>query len=75
MSKREHELVPVHKIMSHTEVSALLATLGLSLNNLPKILVEDPQVKKIGAKVGDVLEIEREDFGKSYKHYRYVVGK
>jgi len=51
----------------------LLSSLSLGLNNLPKILLNDAQSKKLGAKVGDVIEIEREEFGKSYKHYRYVV--
>lgn len=73
MSKREHELVPEHRIMSHNEANSLLDSLGVSTNNLPKILVSDPQVKKIGAKIGDIIEIEREDFGKSFKYYRFVV--
>ncbi len=61
--------------MSHTDVSAMLSSLGIGTHNLPKILVTDPQAKKLEAKPGDVIEIEREDFGKSYKHYRYVVEK
>ena len=73
MSKRDHELVPEHKVMSHTEANSLLNTLGVSANNLPKILLSDPQVQKIGAKVGDIIEIEREDFGKSFKYYRVVI--
>ena len=75
MSKRDHELVPVHRVMSRNEVNELLDTLGLGLSNLPKILVDDPQAKKLEAKIGDVLEIDRTDFGKDSKHYRHVVGK
>ncbi len=59
--------------MSRNSVNELLASLGITLNNLPKILVSDPQAQKAGAKVGDVLEMERHDFGKSYTYYRYVV--
>lgn len=73
MSKREHDLVPTHRIMSRNEVNSLLASLGITLSNLPKILVNDPQAKKLGAKAGDVLEIDREDFGKAYTYYRLVV--
>ena len=73
MVKRDHELVPVHRVMSGSEVDELLKTLGIKISNLPKLLVEDPQAKKIGAKVGDVLEIDRDDFGKQYKYYRQVV--
>ena len=73
MSKREHDLVPTHRIMSRSEVNSVLTTLGITLSNLPKIVVSDPQVKKLGAKTGDVLQIEREDFGKAYTYYRLVV--
>lgn len=73
LSKRDHELVPAHAVLSRSEVTTLLNTLGLNPNNLPKILLNDPQVTKIGAKVGDVIEIERVDFGKSFKYYRLVV--
>lgn len=73
MSKREHELVPIHKILSRNDADKVFETLGIGIGNLPKILADDPQAKKIGAQPGDVLEIEREDFGKSYKYYRHVV--
>ncbi len=73
MSKREHELVPTHKVISHSDANSMLASFGISVYNLPKILVDDPQAKKLGAKAGDIIEIEREDFGKSYKYYRHVV--
>ncbi len=75
LSKREHDLVPTHRIMSRNEVNEVLAALGVTLGNLPKILVNDPQAKKAQAKAGDVLEIDREDFGKGYKYYRYVVDR
>jgi len=70
--KREHELVPVHRIMNKSEIEELLNKLGLKVSNLPKILFSDPQARKIGAQVGDVLEIDRDDFGKQYKYYRQV---
>jgi DNA-directed RNA polymerase subunit H len=73
LSKREHELVPLHRIMSKTEVSELTSEMGITVNNLPKVLVTDPQAVKIEAKAGDVLEISRDDFGRKYKYYRLVV--
>ena len=73
MVKREHELVPIHRIMSESEINELLEKMGITANNLPKILLTDPQAKKISAKVGDVIEIEREDLGIQYKYYRQVV--
>jgi DNA-directed RNA polymerase subunit H len=73
--KREHELVPAHRIMSKTDVSELLTKMGVGLNNLPKIQLSDPQVKKLEAKVGDVIAISRNDYGREYMHYRIVVAK
>jgi DNA-directed RNA polymerase subunit H (RpoH/RPB5) len=58
--------------MSAKEVEALLKERGITANNLPKILFGDPQVKKLGAKPGDVLAIDRND-GKAYEYYRQVV--
>lgn len=72
MSKRDHELVPAHRVMSKKEVETLLAAMGINVTNLPRILVTDPQTVKLKAKAGDVLEIEREDFGKKYSYYRLV---
>ncbi|MDE1854972.1 MAG: DNA-directed RNA polymerase subunit H [Candidatus Micrarchaeota archaeon] len=59
--------------MSRNDINSVLSTLGITVGNLPKILVSDPQAKKLSAKAGDVLEIEREDFGKAYTYYRLVV--
>ncbi|MGA3020418.1 MAG: DNA-directed RNA polymerase subunit RpoH/Rpb5 C-terminal domain-containing protein [Candidatus Micrarchaeales archaeon] len=73
MVKREHELVPPHRIMSRTEINELTETMGMSISNLPKILVSDPQAKKLEAKAGDVIEISRNDSGNSYKYWRCVV--
>ena len=38
-----------------------------------RLQLREPQAKKLSAKAGDVLEIEREDFGKAYTYYRLVV--
>ena len=73
MVKRDHEFVPIHRILSANKVSEVLARLGIMSSNLPKILKSDPQAVKLQAQVGDVLEIERDDFGNKYIHYRQVV--
>ena len=72
MVKRDHELVPVHRIMSASEIKKLLEEMDLKAYNLPKIHESDPQAKKIGAKAGDVM-MEREDMKISYKQFRQVV--
>ena len=70
----EHFLVPKHEILSEDEVKELLKKYNVTKDKLPKILVTDPAVKAIGAKVGDVIKIERESptAGISY-YYRVVV--
>ncbi|MDE1874047.1 MAG: DNA-directed RNA polymerase subunit H [Candidatus Micrarchaeota archaeon] len=61
--------------MSHNEVGSVLGDMGISMGNLPSILVDDPQAKKLEAKAGDVIEIEREEQGKPVTYYRRVVEK
>ncbi|MDD2473814.1 MULTISPECIES: DNA-directed RNA polymerase subunit H [unclassified Methanoculleus] len=56
----KHEMVPDHQIMGEAEVSDLLATYHISLEQLPKIYHDDPAVKAIGADVGNVIRITRE---------------
>lgn len=72
----EHELVPKHRIMSEKEVEELLKKYGVTKKELPKILDSDPAVKALGAKVGDVIEIQRESpVAGVIKYYRVVVKK
>ena len=59
--------------MSASEIKKLLEEMDLKAYNLPKIHESDPQAKKIGAKAGDIIEVEREDMGISYKQFRQVV--
>ena len=70
----DHILVPKHEILSEKEKKALLKKYKISEKQLPKILLSDPVVKEIGAKVGDVIKITRESLvaGKSI-YYRIVV--
>jgi DNA-directed RNA polymerase subunit H len=52
-------MVPDHEIMSEEEVSALLNTYNITNEQLPKVFVDDPAVKVIGAKADDVIRIIR----------------
>lgn len=56
----EHMLVPKHEIMSDSEIEDELSDADFVKENLPKIKIEDPVVKHINAKVGDVLRITRD---------------
>jgi DNA-directed RNA polymerase subunit H len=55
----EHIMVPDHKIMGEEEVASLLLTYKITTEQLPKIYHDDPAVKEIGAKVGDVIRTIR----------------
>ncbi len=55
----KHKLVPHHEILKEEEVEKLLKTYGIKKEQLPKILIDDPVVKAINAKEGDVIKIVR----------------
>jgi DNA-directed RNA polymerase subunit H len=52
-------MVPDHKIMSEEEVSQLFSSYSITSEQLPKMYHDDPAVKVIGAKIGDVIRIIR----------------
>ncbi|HOP66498.1 MAG TPA: DNA-directed RNA polymerase subunit H [Methanoregulaceae archaeon] len=55
----DHIMVPDHKIMSEEEVSQLFSSYSITSEQLPKMYHDDPAVKVIGAKIGDVIRIIR----------------
>ncbi|GBC69939.1 hypothetical protein HRbin01_01646 [archaeon HR01] len=55
----EHSLVPKHELLSESEAEELLKRLNITKQQLPYILVSDPVVKRLGAKVGDIIRITR----------------
>jgi len=70
----EHELVPKHEIVSPEEARKLLKELGIEPWQLPWISLNDPVIRAIGAKPGDIVRIIRKSptAGVSIA-YRYVV--
>lgn len=54
-----HALVPKHKILDKKGIEAVCKSYGIVVKDLPKILKDDPAVKMLGAKQGDVVSIER----------------
>ncbi|MCK9150445.1 DNA-directed RNA polymerase subunit H [Methanobacterium alcaliphilum] len=55
----KHELVPDHAVLSKSEVNKVLKKLDIHPEQLPRINLDDPVVKAIGANSGDILEITR----------------
>ncbi len=70
----EHELVPTHIIASNDEIKLVLDHYGIQKNQLPRIYRDDPAVKVLGARPGQVIRVERASptAGQSF-YYRLVV--
>ena len=70
----KHVLVPSHRILSEKEKEELLKEKNIKLHQLPKILINDPAIKELKPKVGDVVEIIRKSpTSGETKYYRVVV--
>ncbi|MCS7134102.1 MAG: DNA-directed RNA polymerase subunit H [Candidatus Caldarchaeum sp.] len=72
----EHVLVPKHEVLSEEEAEELLKRLGVSRDKIPYILPNDPMVKRLGAKAGDIIKITRKSLtaGEAV-YYRVVWGE
>lgn len=73
----EHVLVPKHEILSEKEAKEMLMAYNIQKEQLPKILVDDPCARILGAKPGQVLKITRRSIGTASVSvgYRVVVEK
>lgn len=69
-----HQLICKHSKVADAEKGSLLKRYEITQQDLPKIMLQDPAIKNLGAKAGDVIKIERESktAGKS-AYYREVV--
>jgi len=69
-----HQLVCKHGKVTDAEKESLLKKFDITQQDLPKILEQDPAIKHLSAKAGDIIKIERESktAGKS-AYYREVV--
>jgi len=56
---RDHELVPKHRKLSFEEAVIVLQKLGVKPHELPKISINDPMVRILRARPGDIIEIRR----------------
>ncbi|MEM4717904.1 MAG: DNA-directed RNA polymerase subunit H [Desulfurococcaceae archaeon] len=72
----EHELVPRHELVPPEEALELLKKLGIEPWQLPWISADDPVVKLIGAKPGDIVRIFRKSHTSGvFVTYRYVAAE
>jgi DNA-directed RNA polymerase subunit H len=54
-----HELVPKHEKLSDKEAAALMERYHATLRELPKIGSNDPAIRGLGVKQGDIIRIMR----------------
>lgn len=70
----QSSLVPKHEILGGEEKAELLKRLNVSLKQLPRIKEEDPVVKLLQGKRGDVVKVTRKSpVAGEYFYYRVVV--
>ncbi|MBT4824314.1 DNA-directed RNA polymerase subunit H [Candidatus Woesearchaeota archaeon] len=55
----KHIFVPKHIIISDREKNQLFKTYSITLRELPKIYSNDPAIKHLKTKAGDVVKIVR----------------
>ncbi|MFA6887988.1 MAG: DNA-directed RNA polymerase subunit H [Candidatus Woesearchaeota archaeon] len=54
---RTHSFVPEHILLSEKEKNALFEKYGIHFKELPKIFINDPIIRGMKLKSGDVLKI------------------
>jgi len=70
----KHVLVPIHIKLDEKEAEELLKKYNISKNQLPKIRIDDPAIRNLNVKPGDIIKIIRKSptAGESI-FYRVVV--
>lgn len=68
----KHVFVHKHSILSKKEEKELMEKYNIDKTQLPKIKLSDPALPK-GAKVGDIIKIERKTEKEKVIYYRVVV--
>ena len=55
----DHHLVPKHVKLSKKDKDSLLKEYNIDLKHLPFILIDDPALKELKVKVGDIIKVLR----------------
>jgi DNA-directed RNA polymerase subunit H len=55
----EHNLVPKHELLSPEEGQKILEKYNVTREQMPKIMVDDPAIKHLQGKPGDIIKIIR----------------
>ncbi len=71
-----HILVPEHKILSEKEKSFVYEKYGIAFKDLPKIFLNDPAIKQLKPKAGDVIKILKKSLtAGNAEYYRGVISE
>jgi DNA-directed RNA polymerase subunit H len=71
---KDHESVPEHVLLAPEESEEVLRRFCIEAPQLPKIHVNDPAAKEIGADVGDIIKVVRKSpTAKQSIFYRLVI--
>ena len=70
----KHEYVPKHVKLSESEAEKLLSSYNISKKQLPKIFKNDPVIKDLDLKPGDIVKITRKSVTSDEStYYRAVI--
>ena len=59
---------------TEAEIQDIIDKYAIDVKQLPKILVQDPAIQLLGAKIGDVIKITRDSpTAGAYVMYRYCI--
>ncbi|MCL4383091.1 MAG: hypothetical protein M1168_00865 [Candidatus Marsarchaeota archaeon] len=69
------DLVLEHRILSESDAAKITKKYNVPLEKFPRILKTDKMIEDIkdSVKPGQLIEIKRNDNGKKYLYYRYVI--
>lgn len=71
-----HILVPEHILLNEKEKNALYEKYGISFKELPKIYINDPAIRPMKVRQGDVIKVVKKSItaGKA-EYYRGVISE
>ena len=71
--KLENMLVPKHEVLNDKGAERLLGFYNVTRDELPKIKEDDPALKGLGARIGDMIKITRKSPSAGTAFYYRVV--
>lgn len=74
MDITKSEFVPKHIIMNEDEKQQVLNKFKITIRQLPRISVNDPVIKQLDGKIGDIVKIIRNSpVAGEFVYYRVVI--